>query len=867
MVGYGNNKGIIPISFKEIFNRTHSTQSASLQYEVLVSMLEIYNEKIQDLLIPVNQRVQGGLKVRESKVAGVFVEGLSKQACCSYEEIEDLMEVGNTHRSIGATQMNATSSRAHTIFTIEFKQIGIEGNRKTEKLSVINLVDLAGSEKAGQTGATGDRLKEGCAINKSLVVLGSVIEALADKSMGKKANIVIPYRDSALTRILSNALGGNSKTVMICALSPATVNYEETLSTLRYADRAKKIKNNAVINETVQDKIIRELKEENNELKKVIDGIGGVEKILELKEQMAALEKLAREKEMSFTQKREVVYEKENNIDVSGPHITNINEDNQLSGRVVYNFAKVPLTVGRKNAKPPCDIVLASSSVSIKHCQFDKDDDENITLEAFDEKSSKFLFVNGKPVTSKITLNHLDRIIIGTSTLFLFKIPGASTSLKEQDIDYEFFIDEKSKQDEEEIQKFEDSQPKLDVRASRAMSSFADPNLYPQGSVLNLRASRIMSITSNETPHKDTHEVAKTEETAEKESSVQENVEKVEQKVIVEHNEPSTSHEEEPVSKKKQLHAKLAKIFPLINEANMLATDLRRNVKCAAKIINILPNDVKDEEDLEPEKWDKELRVEVINQDYGLIWYWDPEKFEDRLCMLRELIDEENPPSPDEDPLWDPPEETLIGKGYYSLKPLGLLFDNPFDILIISATGGDAGYLRMNIIPIDDSGEMCEEGPDTPEELVGSLINFRVEINEARNLPQSHSNNVYCEFHFPGLGIRRTSIVNGYSEQPVFNWKEDFKGVLVDDSLAKYMQANKLAVSIFGTGMAMSMKQELVKKNISNSKSELKTEQNYEAKGKIQNKQQSKLSPKNAQGKSEKGQKADAKNKKDCLVF
>ena len=163
----------------------------------------------------------------------------------------------------------------------------------------------------------------------------------------------------------------------------------------------------------------------------------------------------------------------------------------------------------------------------------------------------------------------------------------------------------------------------------------------------------------------------------------------------------------------------------------MLASDLGRHVKFSAKIIDMLPNEVKDKEDLESERWDKELKVDVISQDFGLIWYWETEKFEDRLCMLR-FIDEEDTPSPDEDPLWDPPEETLIGKGYYSLKPLGLLFDNPFEILIISATGGDAGFLKMNFVPIDEGGQIVEDAPDTPEELVGSLINFRVEINEAR---------------------------------------------------------------------------------------------------------------------------------------
>merc|ERR1719401_3049757 len=166
--------------------------------------------------------------------------------------------------------MNATSSRAHTVITIAFKQVSTASGATGAKISMINLVDLAGSEKAGQTGATGDRLKEGCAINKSLSALGNVIEKLADKATGKaKGNVVIPYRDSKLTRLLQNALGGSSKTVMICAISPASSNYEETLSTLRYADRAKRIKNAATVNENPQDKLIRQLREENEKLKEM----------------------------------------------------------------------------------------------------------------------------------------------------------------------------------------------------------------------------------------------------------------------------------------------------------------------------------------------------------------------------------------------------------------------------------------------------------------------------------------------------------------------------------------------------------------------------------------------------------------------
>ena len=139
----------------------------------------------------------------------------------------------------------------------------------------MHLVDLAGSERVGDTGATGTRMLEGTNINKSLSVLGKCIGILAEKAMGKKKDAVVPYRESNLTRILQNALGGNSKTCMIAAVSPASICYEESLSTLRYADQVKQIKNAAIVNESPQDKLIRELKEENEKLKKKL-GTGGM---------------------------------------------------------------------------------------------------------------------------------------------------------------------------------------------------------------------------------------------------------------------------------------------------------------------------------------------------------------------------------------------------------------------------------------------------------------------------------------------------------------------------------------------------------------------------------------------------------------
>merc|ERR1719387_1662754 len=309
MVGYGANKGIVPMACEEIFIRIGGNTDAGLRYEVLVSMVEIYNEQVQDLLVRPANRPKKGLDIRESQQLGIYIEGVVKRPVDSYKAIEAVVDEGTENRSVGSTLMNATSSRAHTVLTIEFKQVSDAAGATGMKVSLINLVDLAGSEKAGQTGATGDRLKEGCSINNSLSALGNVIERLADRATGKlKAGAIIPYRDSKLTRLLQNALGGSSKTVMICAVSPASSNHDETLSTLRYADRAKRIKNAAAVNEDPQDKLIRQLREENMKLKELVTDGGGAgavnpEEMSRKQEEIRALEEALHEMQKSFSEK------------------------------------------------------------------------------------------------------------------------------------------------------------------------------------------------------------------------------------------------------------------------------------------------------------------------------------------------------------------------------------------------------------------------------------------------------------------------------------------------------------------------------------------------------------------------------------
>ncbi|VDO50278.1 unnamed protein product, partial [Schistosoma margrebowiei] len=262
--GVEGQEGIIPQLCRDLFKRLNRTTSGQIiQHMVEVSYMEIYCERVRDLLDP---KSKGNLRVREHPILGPYVEDLSKCAVISFDEINELIDVGNKARTVAATNMNETSSRSHAVFTIVVTQRieDLSYGTTSEKVSKISLVDLAGSERSDATGATDIRLKEGANINKSLTTLGKVIAGLADM------NDFIPYRDSVLTWLLKENLGGNSHTTMIAALSPADVNFDETLSTLRYADRAKSIVCKAIINEDPTAVLIRELKAEVARLKQIL---------------------------------------------------------------------------------------------------------------------------------------------------------------------------------------------------------------------------------------------------------------------------------------------------------------------------------------------------------------------------------------------------------------------------------------------------------------------------------------------------------------------------------------------------------------------------------------------------------------------
>ncbi|XP_024977098.1 kinesin-like protein KIN-7N [Cynara cardunculus var. scolymus] len=297
MNGSENDPGIIHRAIKDIFAKT--TMSTDREFLIRVSYMEIYNEEINDLFAVENQKLQ----IHESLEHGVFVAGLREEIVNSAEQVLKLLDMGEVNRHFGETNMNVRSSRSHTIFRMVIESKGKDASSNDDstlddaiRVSVLNLVDLAGSERIAKTGAGGVRLKEGKHINKSLMILGNVINKLSD---GARQRGHIPYRDSKLTRILQPALGGNAKTSIICTVAPEEVHIEETKGTLQFASRAKRITNCVQVNEILTDAaLLKRQKIEIEELRKKLEGShAGVleQEILKLRNDMLKYE-LEREK-------------------------------------------------------------------------------------------------------------------------------------------------------------------------------------------------------------------------------------------------------------------------------------------------------------------------------------------------------------------------------------------------------------------------------------------------------------------------------------------------------------------------------------------------------------------------------------------
>ncbi|XP_077441325.1 kinesin-like protein KIF14 isoform X2 [Vanacampus margaritifer] len=479
MMGFGEEAGVIPRFCQELFFRLSSMENEQVKCHVEMSYFEVYNEKIHDLLVTredPNQR-RMPLRVREHPIHGPYVEELSANVVGSYDDIQGWFELGNKQRATAATGMNDKSSRSHSVFTLVMTQTKtelVEGEEHDHNItSKINLVDLAGSERSNTAQTSGDRLREGASINKSLLTLGKVISALADQALTKK-KVFIPYRESVLTWLLKESLGGNSKTAMIATLSPAGSNVEESLSTLRYAQQARTIINVAKVNEDTNAKLIRELKAEVDKLRAAQTSIRGIEpervrlfqqEITALKNKLcqqeremveanrewrekleqAEIRKREETKELQvccsekkvhrpklkchdtiicsdYLQKSGVTFKVDNRL----PNLVNLNEDPQLSEMLLYMIKEGRTAVGKLKPNSTHDIQLTGALIADQHCIITN---THGTVSITPMENAK-TFVNGNLISESTVLHHGDRVILGGDHYLRFNHPAEVQSGK-----------------------------------------------------------------------------------------------------------------------------------------------------------------------------------------------------------------------------------------------------------------------------------------------------------------------------------------------------------------------------------------------------------------------------------------------------
>ncbi|XP_056442682.1 kinesin-like protein KIF16B [Gadus chalcogrammus] len=452
MMGIPGDVGLIPRICEGLFSRiAGTTRRDAASFRTEVSYLEIYNECVRDLLRRKTNDTFN-LRVREHPKDGPYVEDLSKHLVQNYRDVEELMEAGNIKRTTASTGMNETSSRSHAIFTINFTQARFAAELPSETVSQIHLVDLAGSERADATGATGVRLKEGGNINKSLVTLGNVISALADQSQDtvntnlKKRSLFVPYRDSVLTWLLKDSLGGNSKTIMIANVSPADVNYGETLSTLRYANRAKNIINKPTVNEDVNVRLIRELRAEIARLRALLmqgnqiallDSPTALSMEEKLQQNEARVLELTKEWTNKWNETQNILKEETLALRKEGigvvldselPHLIGIDDDLLSTGIILYHLKEGRTFVGRDDASSEQDIILHGLDLESEHCVFENQCGQ-VTLVPLGCSQCS---VNGLPASKPAPLNQGAVILLGRTNMFRFNNPKEAAKLREK---------------------------------------------------------------------------------------------------------------------------------------------------------------------------------------------------------------------------------------------------------------------------------------------------------------------------------------------------------------------------------------------------------------------------------------------------
>uniref|UniRef100_A0A8C2XQS2 Kinesin family member 13A n=1 Tax=Cyclopterus lumpus TaxID=8103 RepID=A0A8C2XQS2_CYCLU len=774
MMGNGEQPGLIPRLCCSLFERVHREENEGHTFKVEVSFMEIYNEKVRDLLDPKGSRQS--LKVREHKVLGPYVDGLSQLAVTNFEDINVLMSEGNKSRTVAATNMNEESSRSHGVFSIIVTQTlyDLQSGEASECLR-LELLERDSKRAAGTN--------MNSSFDRSLTTLGCVISALADQSAAKGKVKFVPYRDSVLTWLLKDNLGGNSKTAMIATVSPAADNYEETLSTLRYADRAKRIVNHAVVNEDPNARIIRELREEVVKLKVQLSQAESL-KAPELKEKLHESEKLIQEMTVTWEDKlrktEEIATERQKQLESMGISLetsgikvgedkcflVNLNADPALNELLVY-YLKEHTRVGADTSQ---DIQLCGIGIQPEHCVLELCPDGDVTLMPIGNART---CVNGSMIESLVHLWHGDRILWGNNHFFRINLPARKRRDRLKELDRasprESFVE-------------------ADVETASEASSEQDYSYeFAQMEV-------IMKTLGNNDPMQNVVQVLEKQYLEEKRTALEEQrvmyereLESLRQQLTPEkmpqHHRSSSERLAFPMhtphSKLRlwteerdelfrqslsRLREQVVKANTLVREANFLAEEMNKltdyQVTLQIPAANLSANRKRGAIVSEP-------AIQVRRKGKGT-QVWTIERLENKLVDMRDHYrDWKEANSKHCDPFYEAQENhNLIGVANIFLECLFHDVKLQYAVPIISQQGEVAGRLHIELMRVsgvvperlsggDDSSEnssesSCYEVMDTNGEIVhiAKRLTCRVRIREATGLPHNLSNFVFCHYTF-----------------------------------------------------------------------------------------------------------------------
>uniref|UniRef100_A0A8C1ENT9 Kinesin-like protein KIF14 n=1 Tax=Cyprinus carpio carpio TaxID=630221 RepID=A0A8C1ENT9_CYPCA len=706
MMGFGEEAGVIPRFCKELFSRLSGTENKEISCRLEMSYFEVYNEKIHDLLVAKDEQNQKKmpLRVREHPVYGPYVTWL---------------ELGNKQRATAATGMNDKSSRSHSVFTLVMMQTKTEFVEEEEHdhciTSRINLVDLAGSERCTSAQTSGDRLREGASINKSLLTLGKVISALSEQAQTRK-KVFTPYRESVLTWLLKESLGGNSKTTMIATLSPAASNMDESLSTLRYAQQARMIINIAKVNEDTNAKLIRELKAEVEKLRAAQMSSQGIEpekmrlfqqeitslktKLSQQEHDMAEAHRTWKEKlEDAERRKREESRELQRagvtfKVDNRLPNLVNLNEDPQLSEMLLYMIKEGETKVGKLKSESAHDIQLSGALIADEHCVISS---VKGTISIKPMANAK-TFVNGHLVSECTVLHHGDRVILGGDHYFRFNHPAEVQSGKRASCwnsgdgqkDFEFAKNElllaQRAQLEAEIEAARLKAKEEMMQGIQVAKEMAQKELSEQKSQYEKRIKALERELEEESERKRVQEldkkrvVCQIEQLQTAKSLLEQEVNthnrrlqieaQATRQALADHDIRHAKIVEALEAEKRKIAEDLAQIERKRAQKMVQATKtaypqwdalkLSLMIEEANKIsANLRKHTVfsrHEATDKESEGGDARLQVQVQNTKLGISTFWSLEKFQSNLAAMREFEQGEST-SKDDDVFYDPNDE------------------------------------------------------------------------------------------------------------------------------------------------------------------------------------------------------------------